>query len=130
MGCTSSKETSEAIEHEKYKKAEADKVSKAAHKPNSKMTKTVNKIADTIWEKYDKDNNGKLDYSELKPMMRETFERIQLDGENREGIDCPSEEQMEKAFKEYDRDGNGWIEKEEMKRYIRKQMGCPDCQDD
>ena len=60
-------------------------------------------------------------------MMRETFNRVKEDGEaeDREGINCPSEEEMQKAFKEYDANGNGWIEKEEMKKYIRKQMGCP-----
>ena len=100
-----------------------------AHNPKSAMTKTVNKIADTIWEKYDKDNNGKLDYDELKLMMQETFEKVKQDGEGREDINCPGEAEMEKAFKEYDKDGSGFIEKEEMKKYIRKQMGCPDCQD-
>ena len=89
----------------------------------------MNKVADTIWAKYDKDNNGKLDYEELKPMMKETFERVKTDGENREDIKCPSDEEMLTAFKEYDRDGNGTIEKEEMKKYIRKMMGCPDVEE-
>ena len=31
--------------------------------------------------KYDKDDNGKLDYAELKIMMRETFERVKEDGD-------------------------------------------------
>ena len=86
------------------------------------MTKTVNKVADTIWAKYDKDNNGKLDYAELKKMMNDTFERIKTDGDiqDRKSIKCPTEAEMEKAFKEYDYNNNGWVEKEEMKKYIRK----------
>ena len=77
-------------------------------------------MADNIWAKYDKDDNGKLDYDELKKMMRDTFERLKDDGVDREDIECPSEEEMLKAFKTYDLNNNGTIEKEEMKKYIRK----------
>ena len=55
-------------------------------------------------------------------MMLETFKRIKEDGdgEDRDPIQAPSDEEIMKAFKEYDKDGNGTVEKEEMKAIIRK----------
>ena len=49
--------------------------------------------------------------------------------EDRQDIVTPSEEEMQQAFKEYDRDGNGFVEREEMKKYIRKQLGCPEIEE-
>ena len=101
---------------------------KKKNKANNQQNKTVDKIVESIWSKYDQDDNGKLDYEELKKMLKETFEKIKQDGdgEDREKIKTPSDAQMEKAFKEYDTDGNGWVDKAEMRKYVRKQMGMDD----
>ena len=60
----------------------------------------MNKVCDQIWEKYDLDDNGKLDYEELKKMLKDTFDRITDDAEfeEQEDIEFPSEEEMQKAF--------------------------------
>lgn len=58
-------------------------------------------------------------------MLKDTFDKVQQDGMEREDIKYPSDEEMMQAFKEYDLNNNGRVEKNEMQQYIRKQLGCP-----
>ncbi len=67
-----------------------------------------------MWIKYDIDNNGTLEYDELKKFVVDTLKKIK--GED---YKCPSEEEMTKTFKSYDLDGNGHVSRDEMRKYIK-----------
>ena len=67
-----------------------------------------------MWSKYDVDNNGTLEYEELKKFVVDTIQKIK--GQDAQ---CPSDQEMMNTFQAYDLDGNGHVSKKEMRTYIK-----------
>lgn len=69
----------------------------------------------SIWPKYDKDNNGVLDKAEIKTFF------IDFLGQNKPpGAPEMNDAQFETAFKNFDTNGNGKIEKSEMAKFLNE----------
>jgi Ca2+-binding EF-hand superfamily protein len=70
---------------------------------------------DDIWDNYDEDGNGQLEYKEAKKFLKDVMKES--------GIDNIRSRDLKKAFDDFDEDGSGAISKDEMKVLIRMLTG-------
>ena len=70
---------------------------------------------DSVWNKYDKDHNGTLDYAEMAQFVKETMFDIQ---NNHKDFKEPTEEEIAEAIKEFDANQDGKVEKAEMMKFM------------
>ena len=84
-----------------------------------KTNAAIEKICNSVWAKYDVDNNGQLDYGETKKFTLEVTSQIVKDDPS---FKNPTEEELEKVFKELDKDGSGLVDKSEMFEYLKKEL--------
>ena len=80
-----------------------------------KTTAALEKICNAVWSKYDVDGNGELDYAETKKFTLEVTSQLVKDDPN---FSTPTDEEMEKMFKELDKDGSGMVDKKEMVKHL------------
>ena len=71
-----------------------------------------NKVVDSTFRKYDADENGIIDLTELGNFLKTIHEEF--------GRAPPKDEEIKRLFDETDLDQNGTIEKEEMSKLIKK----------
>ena len=84
-----------------------------------KTNAAVEKICQNVWSKYDVDNNGQLDYAETKKFTLEVTAQLVKDDPN---MNTPTDEELEKVFKELDKDSSGMVDKNEMINYLKSQL--------
>jgi Ca2+-binding EF-hand superfamily protein len=70
-------------------------------------------MVDDIWDRYDADQNGFLDYNETLNFTKDFMDQLGESG--KKGI---SVDNFEKVFKLIDKDGSGQIDKEEMAMFV------------
>ena len=111
MGCSTSKEDIENTHRIQAEKKEKKDNSAA-------VAETAHNIIESMWNKYDVDGNGSLEYEELKKFAWDTLKKIK-------GADAPmpTDEELTATFKKYDVDGNGHVSKAEMTDFITKSLG-------
>ena len=68
-----------------------------------------------IWDNYDADGNGTLEYKEAKKFLKDVLKES--------GIDHIQSKDLKKAFEDFDEDKSGAISKDEMKVLIRLLTG-------
>lgn len=75
-------------------------------------TEAFEKVIENIWDQYDLDKNGYLDYDETLNFTKDFMAQL---GEGNKGI---SVKNFDKIFKLIDKDGSGQIDKEEMVLFV------------
>ena len=74
-------------------------------------------VIEHIWEEFDDDKSGALDFEETKVFMQEGLVNLGLNKNYK--VD---EEMLKNIFKTYDEDNSGTIDKEEMFFLIKSMM--------
>ena len=74
------------------------------------------KTVDEIWAKWDKDQNGTLDKSEMRGFVEATMAQA---GINKQITDAD----FETIFAQFDLDGSNAIERDEMAVFVKKMAG-------
>lgn len=79
------------------------------------MTKhdALKEVVDELWDKYDDDFNGYLDFDETRNFMQDIMKQIPNSQEF-------SEEAYKELFTEIDEDESGTIEKPEIENFVKK----------
>jgi Ca2+-binding EF-hand superfamily protein len=85
-------------------------------------------IIDELWDKYDDDNSGALDYSETKNFIRDSLSNLPGD---KLGEEIPefNDHAFAEVFNTFDEDGSGTIEKDEMVAFLKHMIGAEDLEE-
>ncbi len=88
----------------------------AEAEPTTDYEEVLQSTVDEIWSKYDTDNNGRLDKSEMRAFVEATMTQA---GVNKTITD----EDFKKIFEQVDKDESGTIEKDEMAILVKRLAG-------
>ena len=75
----------------------------------------LNECLNDIWDNYDADGNGTLEFNEAKKFLKDVMKES--------GIEELSTKELKNAFDDFDEDGSGAISKDEMLILIRMLTG-------
>ena len=78
----------------------------------------VAQCVDEIWQTFDVDNSGQLDFDEAKRFVKHTLSEAQ-DGRGKE----LSDDDFAQTFKEFDGDNSGMIDRAEMIEFLKTVAG-------
>ena len=72
-------------------------------------------VVDDLWDKYDDDYNGYLDFDEARVFMQDILKQVP-------GAHEFSEEAYKELFIEFDEDESGTLEKPELVNFMKKML--------
>ena len=70
-------------------------------------------------ERFDKNNDGKIDRAEAELMLKETYDGMRSDG-NDLGFAEWNDETFDQLFKGVDKDGSGFLETSEIETFVHE----------